>query len=741
MSDKHIISKIVYFIIPSLIISACGSSVDEMAVDAISSEEAFEEMASEEDSEYEEDYKDEYIYDFELQDKYCTKTFNAENDADAQEVFNELNRINGDSLKIVTNKYGYITFMQGTICEEPCLTPEDYDKVMEMIRPAISYDKEIDLEQYFLLVDDFGNTYVVFKEKQGESINESNVVKLILDKDGYMKGISSTIIPYSDSGENTVEPAVALEVVKEFLSENNPDVSYVFYTDEPELEIRRRSDNVTGQEYTTKVYTVFTDNPYKNLDAYETPCIEHYVSRDGKYIGNRPVYVNLKDDGKRELSGIESLFDAMDETSFTDTYVNYKGKSFSVTVPIAKKGQTYYLQDKERKIICADYWEFKYNNEVKVISSSNNKDWDPQYIKAYNNYVKCYDFYADEGWYGPDGVGGPILLLMDYCDEQHNPIDNLSYLGQAENAQIFAACSKANVYSDAIDVVTHEYTHGVTSAALTDIIYKNEMGAINEGISDIMGEIADLYYEEKEGIESSEKALFYIGEDAGQPLRDLCIPEAFGQPSRVGSVFYVPSATIPADFNDLGGVHINSSLIGNAFFQMYIDSDLTANELLSIWFSLIYAMTPGTGFFDISEMLPFACRLSGNDEVAKLAGDSINNLWLNTKDYYEYIDVGTSQILFVLPPWIDWSRTRLEMIDKTGMVFMSWPEKGRDTICLDVYPGEYYVQLSQFDVAGNMIGCWNYNGEKWTTKNENARYITIENEELYMLNELPYIQN
>ena len=543
MSNKHVFRRIAFFIIPSLIVSACGSSVAKDAADTASSEASL----PEEVLQAEEAYEYEYIYDFDTQDAYWNEIFNAEDDAQAQEVFKEIVRINGSDLKMVTNKFGYITFMEGTIYEEPCFTDEDYNKVIEKIRPAISYDNEIVLTKYGMLEDDYGNRFIIFKERQDEDLNESNVVKLIFDKDGYMKGITSTIIPYSDSGETTVEPAEALEVVKKFLAESSPDVNYVFYTDVPELEIKRQSDSITGQEYTSKVYTVFTDNPYRNLESYEIPCIEHYVSRDGKYIGSRPVYVDLNDDVNRDISGIGNILINLDETTFTETYKDKKGNDYSVTVPISKDSSTYYLEDKKRKIICADYWEFKYNKAIKVISSKDNKDWDPQHVKAYNNYVKCYDFYAEEGWYGPDGDGCPILLLMDYCDEQHNPINNLSYLGQAEEAQIFAASSKASVYSDALDVVVHEYTHGVTATMLTDIMYKNEMGAINEGISDIMGEIADQFYEEIEGIPEEDKTMFYIGEDAGEPLRDLCIPETYGQPSRVGSVFYVPSATIPAD--------------------------------------------------------------------------------------------------------------------------------------------------------------------------------------------------
>ena len=41
--------------------------------------------------------------------------------------------------------------------------------------------------------------------------------------------------------------------------------------------------------------------------------------------------------------------------------------------------------------------------------------------------------------------------------------------------------------SAALDVVAHEITHGVTNHS-SDLIYRNESGALNEAISDIIAE-------------------------------------------------------------------------------------------------------------------------------------------------------------------------------------------------------------------------------------------------------------
>ena len=46
----------------------------------------------------------------------------------------------------------------------------------------------------------------------------------------------------------------------------------------------------------------------------------------------------------------------------------------------------------------------------------------------------------------------------------------------------------------ALDVVAHEITHGVTQHS-SDLIYRNESGALNEAISDIMGVATEFFFQ------------------------------------------------------------------------------------------------------------------------------------------------------------------------------------------------------------------------------------------------------
>jgi bacillolysin len=111
--------------------------------------------------------------------------------------------------------------------------------------------------------------------------------------------------------------------------------------------------------------------------------------------------------------------------------------------------------------------------------------------------------------------------------------------------------------------VSHELTHGVTEFS-SDLIYRNESGALNEAFSDIMGVSTDFYASALGG--KSASANYLIGEEvfkAAVPgsvsgLRSMSDPRAFGDPDHYSIRF--------TGTEDNGGVHINSGIANHAFY-------------------------------------------------------------------------------------------------------------------------------------------------------------------------------
>jgi len=116
-----------------------------------------------------------------------------------------------------------------------------------------------------------------------------------------------------------------------------------------------------------------------------------------------------------------------------------------------------------------------------------------------------------------------------------------------------------NFVSGAIDIVAHEITHGVTEYT-SDLIYRNESGALNESFSDIMGTAVEFFFQPPgDGLM---RADYLCGEDIARGatigIRSMSNPIERGHPDHY-SIRFTGSA-------DNGGVHINSGIPNHVFY-------------------------------------------------------------------------------------------------------------------------------------------------------------------------------
>ena len=658
----------------------------------------------------------------------------ADKDPAARKVFEELKRINGDELKYVTDDYGYITFLRGSILEGQCGSAEEAKKALDMILPAVTYNNDMKLSQGEFIEDDFGNLFVIFREELDGKINGSNEIKLFFDQDRNMVGLSASVFPNIFESESVIDQAQAIDIVRESVQQSYPDNECYIYEDEVRLDYRLLTDSLTGMEFNCKVFSVLTDNLLSDVSADEAPYLEHYVSLSGIYLGEEPRNAEFAGDSVSNRRMIDKWLNRSVRRDYSTVIDSINGKKQEITVPVAYDDGMYFLEDLDRGILCADYWEFEYNNEIKVISSKTNDDWDQSYVTAYYNYITAYDFYADDGWPGPDGLGAPVILLMDYCNEDHSPIDNLSYLGQFENAHLFAATSRGNDYHKLLDMIAHEYTHSVTTSILGNVIYKNETGAINEGLSDILGELTELVHYEQIGNSISNDRVFLMGGDGSiVTFRDLFDPEAYGQPSAAGGVYYVPPAGVPAKMNDRGGVHVNSSVVSHMVYEMAETADIPFDEMGKIWLTVACMMVPGTGFSELAEIIPMACELSHHAEYKEDISKCVEKTRMAAEDPYAYPADGACKVYFDLPPWINWNRVRLDLIGEGDMMHSSWPSKGTNRVKVNVYPGKYKIRLTEFDENGKAEDAWFYDGSSWGDSTVMDRQTELKADSIYKI--------
>jgi Zn-dependent metalloprotease len=220
---------------------------------------------------------------------------------------------------------------------------------------------------------------------------------------------------------------------------------------------------------------------------------------------------------------------------------------------------------------------------------------------AYDFAGITYDFYAALGRDSIDGLGMPMISTVRYCEGGTCPFANAFWDGgQMTYGLGFAAAD---------DVVAHELTHGVTEYT-ANLLYWYQSGAINEAMSDIMGEFVDLANPGVGDRADTAANRWLMGEDLSVgPFRDMENPPVFGHPDRVGSVLYWTS------ISDNGGVHMNSGIVNKAAFLIADGGTFNGQTVTGIgltksawlWYQTLLTLRFSSGFDDLADALDSSC--------------------------------------------------------------------------------------------------------------------------------------
>ena len=123
--------------------------------------------------------------------------------------------------------------------------------------------------------------------------------------------------------------------------------------------------------------------------------------------------------------------------------------------------------------------------------------------------------------------------------------------------------SGANGGMGAIDIVAHEYTHGVTQQT-SGLIYSKEPGAMNESMSDIFGKSIQ-FWSKPNDID------WRLGNEMNFILRDMSNPKAYHQPDTYKGINWA------TDSYDNYGVHTNCG-VGNFMFYLLVAGGSGTND-------------------------------------------------------------------------------------------------------------------------------------------------------------------
>jgi Zn-dependent metalloprotease len=176
-------------------------------------------------------------------------------------------------------------------------------------------------------------------------------------------------------------------------------------------------------------------------------------------------------------------------------------------------------------------------------------------------YVSVTDsYYRDvHGRDSFDDGGKPITAIAHFSTDFSNAFWNSRFMvfGDGDGHSL-------REFSGALDVVAHEFTHGVTQFT-SNLIYWGQSGALNESFSDIIGSSVEFFADAR-GLDPAGAPDWLISEDIDlsadtEPgFRNMADPAEDGDPDhfterRTGG-------------GDNGGVHTNSAVSNHAFYLL-----------------------------------------------------------------------------------------------------------------------------------------------------------------------------
>lgn len=249
----------------------------------------------------------------------------------------------------------------------------------------------------------------------------------------------------------------------------------------------------------------------------------------------------------------------------TRTLKTYQNDSTSV----------YELRDTTKPMTTTGTWKGQIKTQINTaIATDSDNIWsDPNAVDAHYYSGIVYDYYKKLGRDSYNNQGSDMFSMVRVPNT--DPCNAYYTLGKVTYGDGNGTTCKAQ--SGALDIVGHEWTHGVifTSASLD--YSQDQPGALHESWSDAMGNL----------IENKPNNDWTLGEDVGVPSRSMSNPAQYGHPDHMSE--FIPNAD----------QHINAGIPNKAFYLFVTSSGMTRDNAAKVWLrAMTQYMTSNSQFID-----------------------------------------------------------------------------------------------------------------------------------------------
>lgn len=265
-----------------------------------------------------------------------------------------------------------------------------------------------------------------------------------------------------------------------------------------------------------------------------------------------------------------------------------------------------------------------------VRSEGNPPTGDQAVDEAYDYSGNTYDFYAQLfNRNSLDDKGMTLLSTVHVTDNNGDPLDNAFWNGR----QMAYGDGDGIVFqrfTQSLDVVAHELTHGVQSFT-SNLTYQGQSGALNEHFSDVFGILVRQWINGETVEAATAAANWVIGREIITPaptrrgIRDMEHPgTAYRNDPDIGNDpqpadmagLYIGSA-------DSGGVHINSGIPNRAFVLTAQAIGGNAWDVTGrIWYETLLQLSSNSQFADCKRI---SIQVAGSHGAAAVT--AVTNAW------------------------------------------------------------------------------------------------------------------
>lgn len=242
-------------------------------------------------------------------------------------------------------------------------------------------------------------------------------------------------------------------------------------------------------------------------------------------------------------------------------------------------------------------------SEDDIFGNNNEEDGYDRALKLYSNITDISHYFNQSCGFD---YGGLFIFINDGKDWGCNASGGI-YAWDTATGEYYGQIDIGKYIDyDDIDVLSHEFGHLMSYKIVSWAGGNGESGAINEGLSDIFGELYEgsVYGNPDWYMEVDYWAENIIAEHGLQLLwadpRNIADPIACGYPAST------------QDYSSKNDSHINSTIISHAAYLMWngingnTAKKISANDLLTLWYRTMMLMPSDCDFNECRELVELA---------------------------------------------------------------------------------------------------------------------------------------